>query len=163
MPKIKLEHQQLTLIKDSLNLRYSIERMAYYKILCDALGISEGFDISNDYFVDSGIFLVKKNEAIAAHERLRDIYQARVNLFEAEHRGESSFSEEDQTYLNENNGKRAIEEGIIYSINEKFELLAELKNLSESLEKKTAKKEPHPLADYDGGGRLTSPTDTLIG
>ena len=161
MPKIKFEPRQLTLLKDSLKLRYTHELDAYYKILCDALGTTEGFTRDSTSF-DTGIFLVKKKEAIAIHERLRDIHHARVSLFEAEHRGESVLSKEDEAYFNENKGKRAIEEGIIYSINEKFDLLTELQALIESLEKKTAEKAPHPLADYDGNGRLNSPTDTLI-
>ena len=87
MPGYHLTEAQVELIQDSLKQRYSFERMAYYKLLCSALNLPpEGFDISNDYFVDSGIFIIKKVEALNEHERLKDIWLAKSRLWEAEHR-----------------------------------------------------------------------------
>lgn len=166
MPRIKFEDRQLKLIKDSLKANFIGECGVYYSILGNALGDSIIFDIPEITSFDCDICLEKKNEAIAKHERLRDVYQARVSLFEAEHKFDNVISEEDKKYLIENKGRRAIEESIINDINDKFALLVELKKLIAYLDVKTAPKppkEPHPLSDYDGfDGRLISPVDTII-
>lgn len=167
MPRIKFEDHQLVLIKDSLNLRYDAERSEYHKILCEAIGYYENFDISKETSVDSGIFLTKKAEALAKHEKEKDIHQARINLFESEHKGVASLTEEETAYITNLKGKRAIEEAIIHSITEKYNLLIELQKLINSIEAKTAPKpakEPHPISDFTSpNDRLLGPTDTLIG
>ena len=169
MPRIKFEDRQLKLINDSLKANFIGECGVYYSILGNALGDSVIFDIPEITSFDCDICLEKKNEAIAKHERLRDVYQARIALFEAEHKFDNVISEEDKKYLIENKGRRTVEESIIEEINNKFELLIELKKLIAYLDEKTAPKppkepkEPHPLADYDGwGGRITNPTGTLL-
>ena len=167
MPRIKFEDHQLVLIKDSLNLRYTTERTEYHRMLCEAIGYYENFDISKETSVDSGVFLKKKSDSLAKHEIEKDIFQAQINLFEAEHRGTTSLTEKEETYITNLRGKRAIEEAIIHSITEKFNLLIELQKLIHSLEIKTAPKqpkEPHPLTDFASpNDRLLGPTDTLIG
>lgn len=166
MPRIKFEDRQVKLIKDSLKANFEGECIVYYSILGNALGNSEIFDIPGITSFDCEICLAQKKEALAKHERLRDIYQARVALFEAEHKFSTTVTDEEQAYLTENKGKCAIENAIIQEINDKFELLTEIKKLIDYLNEKTAPKppkEPHPLADYDSfGGRLTSPVDTII-
>lgn len=167
MPRIKFEDSQLILIKDSLKVRYNTERSEYHQILCEAIGYYENFDISNEASVDSGIFVQKKTEALAKHEKERDIYQARINLFEAEHKDAISLTEEETKHIASLRGKRAIEEAILHSITTKFDLLMELQKLITSLEAKTVAKppkEPHPLSDFSSpNDRLLGPTDTLIG
>ena len=165
MPRFKFEDQQVKLIKDSLKANFESECIVYYSILGNALDSSEVFDIPQITAFDCSICLDQKKEALAKHERLRDIYQARISLFEAEHKFSKSITAEEQAYLTENKGKCAIEEAIINNINDKFARLVELKKLIAYLDEKTAPKppkEPHPLADYDGwGGRLSDPTKTL--
>lgn len=166
MPRIKFEDRQIKLIKDSLKAYLEGECIVYYTILGNALGDGVIFDIPEITSFDSDICLEKKKEALAKHERLRDIYKAKVDLFEAEHKFDTSISDEDKAYLTNNKGNCVIEEIIIEEINDKFDLLVELKKLIEYLDDKTAPKppkEPHPLADYDGcGGRITNPTGTLL-
>lgn len=169
MPRFKFEDQQVKLIKDSLKANFEGECIVYYSALGNALGDSEIFDIPGITSFDCSICLDKKKEAIAKHERLRDVYQAKIALFEAEHKFDTDISEKDKAYLTENKGNRAIEESIINDINDKFARLVELKKLIAYLDEKTAPKppkepkEPHPLADYDGwGGRITNPTGTLL-
>ena len=165
MPRFKFEDQQVELIKDSLKANFERECIVSYSILCNALDSSEIFDIPEITAFDCNICLDQKKAAIAKHERLRDIYQAKVALFEAEHKFSKALTVQEQAYITENKGKCAIEETIINNINDKFALLVELKKLIAYLDEKTAPKppkEPHPLADYEGwGGRLSDPTKTL--
>lgn len=174
MPGYHLTDPQVELIRDSLKHRYSFERMAYYKLLCSALKLPpEGFDISNDYFVDSGTFIIKKVEALNEHERLKDIWLAKSRLWEAEHRGMGLISKEDTAYLAEIEAGFQREENIINAITQKFDLLIALQEQINLFSGKTAthhwettieEKEPHPLADFSSpNDRLLGPTDTLIG
>ena len=93
MPKIKLRGWQFKLISECLMDRYDKELLAYHKLLCEALG--EDFDISNECDINFGIFHAKKIEAIDKHTQLAEIAQAKVNLFEAEHRGTTLTTDEE--------------------------------------------------------------------
>lgn len=169
MPRIKFEDRQLELIKDSLKANFIGECGVYYSILGNALGDSIIFDIPEITSFDCDICLEKKNEAIAKHERLRDVYQARISLFEAEHKFDNVISEEDKKYLIENKGGRAVEESIINDINDKFARLVELKKLIAYLDAKTApkptKQDKEPDEHYEPSDceqRFTTPVDTMI-
>ena len=169
MPRIKFEDRQLELIKDSLKANFVGECGVYYSILGNALGDSIIFDIPEITSFDCDICLEKKNEAIAKHERLRDVYQARISLFEAEHKFDNVISEEDKKYLIENKGGRAVEESIINDINDKFARLVELKKLIAYLDAKTApkptKQDKEPDEHYEPSDceqRFTTPVDTMI-
>ena len=186
MPGYQLTDQERNLIIDSLKLRYDIIRNKYYNMLCVALGIVS-FDISDNYFVDSGAFIIQKVKAIDEHTRLKDICKAKIALFEAEHRGNRTVSDEDNTYLAEVKAELKIQEDIISEIHETFNLLTSLKQLINRLEgnasnynwkqsttenktvcnnnyEASESKEPHPLADFTSpNDRLLGPTDTLIG
>ena len=169
MPRIKFEDRQLELIKDSLKANFIGECGVYYSILGNALGDSIIFDIPEITSFDCDICLEKKNEAIAKHERLRDVYQARISLFEAEHKFDNVISEEDKKYLIENKGGRAVEESIINDINDKFARLVELKKLIAYLDAKTAPKpttqDKEPDEHYEPSDceqRFTTPVDTMI-
>lgn len=170
MHRFKFEDYQVELIKDSLKANFEGASFTYYIMLCNALGEdANNFEVNEKIHFDSESFLNMKKAAISKHERLRDIYLAKVTLFEAEHKFSENITSEEQAYLMENKGKCSIEETIITDIQMQFEYLAEMKKLIEYFEKKTAPeppkphKEPHPLADYNGyNGRLTSPVDTII-
>ncbi len=186
MPGYQLTDQERNLIIDSLKLRYEIVRNKYYNMLCIALGIVS-FDISDNYFVDSGAFIIKKVEAIDEHTRLKDICKAKLALFEAEHRSNRTVSDEDAAYLAEVKAELKVQEDILSEIHETFELLTSLKQLVNRLEGHAPnynwrhsitesqtvnvyrhgaaeEKEPHPLADFSSpNDRLLGPTDTLIG
>ena len=169
MPRIKFEDRQLKLISDSLKANFIGECGVYYSILGNALGDSVIFDIPEITSFDCDICLEKKNEAIAKHERLRDVYQARIALFEAEHKFDTDISEKDKAYLTENKGNRAIEESIINDINDKFARLVELKKLIAYLDAKTSpkptKQDKEPDEHYEPSDceqRFTTPVDTMI-
>ena len=169
MPRIKFEDRQLKLISDSLKANFIGECGVYYSILGNALGDSVIFDIPGITSFDCSICLDKKKEAIAKHERLRDIYQAKIDLFEAEHKFDTDISEKDKAYLTENKGNRAIEESIINDINDKFARLVELKKLIAYLDAKTSpkptKQDKEPDEHYEPSDceqRFTTPVDTMI-
>lgn len=184
MPGYQLTDQERNLVIDSLKLRYEIVRNKYYNMLCIALGIVS-FDISDNYFVDSGAFILKKVEAIDEHTRLKDICKAKLALFEAEHRGGRTVSDEENAYLSEVKAELKVQENIISEIHETFDLLTSLKQLVNRLEGHASnynwrqhstnnknvstpttpeEKETHPLADFTSPyDRLLGPTDTLIG
>ena len=169
MPRIKFEDRQLKLIKDSLKANFVGECGVYYSILGNALGDRIIFDIPEITSFDCDICLEKKNEAIAKHERLRDVFQARISLFEAEHKFDNVISEEDKKFLIENKGGRAVEEAIINDINDKFARLVELKKLIAYLDAKTSpkptKQDKEPDEHYEPSDcekRFTTPVDTMI-
>ena len=169
MPRFKFEDQQVELIKDSLRANFEAECMVYYSTLGNALDSNEIFDIPEITSFDCSVCLEKKKEAIAKHERLRDIYQAKVTLFEAEHKFDEAISDEDKKFLYENMGKRTIEETIISDINDKFARLVELKKLIAYIDGKTApkptKQNKEPDEHYEPSDceqRFTTPVDTMI-
>ena len=169
MPRFKFEDQQIELIKDSLRANFEAECMVYYSTLGNALDSNEIFDIPEMTSFDCSVCLEHKKEALAKHERLRDIYQAKVALFEAEHKFDEVISYEDKAFLSENKGKRAIEEAIINGINDKFARLVELKKLIACIDEKTApkptKQDKEPDEHYEPSDceqRFTTPVDTMI-
>lgn len=134
MPGYQLTEKELTLVVDSLKLKYSNVRLEYYNILCKAIGLNHTFDISQDFFVDSGIFVIKKAEAINERTRLRDIHQAKIDLLEAELRGKNVISQVEIEYLDVWKAGRKFNEDIISEINETFELLTSIKQMVNRLE-----------------------------
>ena len=85
MPRLKLRGWQFSIIAESLKVTAKKELIQFYHLLCDAL--KEEFDITDVDSVNSTIFVQKKFEALAKHQRLRDICKAKLDLFEAENRG----------------------------------------------------------------------------
>ena len=169
MPRFKFEDLQVELIKDSLKVNFEAKCMVYYSTLGNALDSNEIFDIPRVTAFDCDVCLEQKKAAIAKHERLRDIYQAKVALFEAEHKFDEAISDEDKAFLYENKGKRAIEEAIINDINDKFACLGELKKLIAYIDGKTApkptKQNKEPDEHYEPSDceqSFTTPVDTMI-
>lgn len=131
MPKIKLRGSQFLLISSALMDRYEKERLVYHKMLCDALG--EDFELPQEKDIHQGVFLEKKQEAIGKHSQLAKIGVAKLNLFEAEHRGEALTSSEAEEfeYL-----QQAIrnQKNIIYELEGQAALLNNLKRMAVSFE-----------------------------
>lgn len=134
MPGYQLTEKELTIIIDSLKLKYSNVRLEYYDILCRAIGLNHTFDISQDFFVDSGIFVIKKAEAINERTRLRDLHQAKIDLLEAELRGKNVISQVEIDYLDIWKAGRKFNGDIISKINDTFELLTSIKQMVNRLE-----------------------------
>lgn len=134
MPKIKLRGWQFKLISECLMDRYDKELLAYHKLLCKALG--EDFDISNECDINFGIFHTKKIEAIDKHTQLAEIAKAKVDLFEAMHRGTTLTTDEEIEFAK----LQAVlgdEEYIISEIERKLELANSLKKMAISIESRS--------------------------
>ena len=131
MPKIKLRGWQFKLISSALMDRYDKELLAYHKLLCNALG--ENFDISDERDINFGIFHTKKVEAIDKHTQLSEIAQAKVNLFEAEHRGTTLNTDEEIEFAKLQSNLRE-EKDIIAQIESKLELANAIKKMAVSIE-----------------------------
>lgn len=131
MPKIKLRGWQFKLISSALMDRYNKELLAYHKLLSEALG--EDFDISNECDINFGIFHTKKIEAIDKHTQLVEIAQAKVDLFEAMHRGTPLTSDEEIQFAKLQATLRE-EKDIISQIETKLELANAIKKMAVSIE-----------------------------
>ena len=131
MPKIKLRGWQFKLISSALMDRYDKELLAYHKLLCKALG--ENFDISNECDINFGIFHTKKVEAIDKHTQLVEIAQAKVDLFEAMHRGTTLTPDEEIEFAKLQATLRE-EKDIISQIEIKLELANAIKKMAISIE-----------------------------
>ncbi len=154
MPSLKLEGWKFGIIAEALRERHQKELLAYYKILSNALG--EEFDISKEKDASCGIFEIKRREALAKHEQQRDIYKARISLFEAEHRG-ITLTDSEQTQFAQLTSQLQVEEDLIDSIWDQFNLAGTIKNMALAAERKIDKTDilkiydddPGSLADYD--------------
>lgn len=151
MPKIKLRGWQFNLISSALMDRYDKELLAYYKLLCNALG--EEFDISNESDINFGIFHVKKVEAIDKHTQLAEIAQAKVDLFEAMHRG-TTLSHDDEIEFAKLQATLREEKDIIYQIETKLELAITIKKMSMSFESRAD--DVDIIEKYDDEPKYTS-------
>lgn len=158
MPKLKLRDWQFGIIAEALKDRAQKELMFFYHILHDALG--EDFDFSNASSVNCEIFKTKKNEALTKHERLRDIAKAKIDLFEAEHRGETLNDEEVREIATLQSQFNAAE-SMIEDITEKFDTINTIEKMIEVIERKSHETDiikkydddpkPAPVETDDGG------------
>ena len=133
MPKLKLQDWKFTIIAESLKDRVVKELLAYYHILYNALG--EEFDISGATSVECEIFRAKKHEALVKHERQRDIAKAKIDLFEAEHRGCTLTPEEIQEIAHLQS-QHSEAESIIEDIHDKFDYILTIENMIPVIERK---------------------------
>ena len=131
MPKIKLRGWQFKLISESLMDRYDKELLAYYNLLRNALG--EDFSIRDERDVNFGIFHTKKVAAIDKHTQLAEIAQAKVNLFEAEHRDTTLSHDEEIEFANLQATLRE-EKDILSQIEAKLKLANAVKKMAMSFE-----------------------------
>lgn len=133
MPKIKLRGWQFAIIRDALNDLYAKKRLEYYQLLRDALG--EDFDISLADDVDLGVFHSKKEEALTKHEHLVELYEAKINLFKAEHCG-TPLTASEKEQLAELNAQLKKEDAIIASITAKLHIANSIKKMAIVVESK---------------------------
>lgn len=131
MPKIKLRGWQFKLISECLMERYDKELLAYHQLLCNALG--EDFDISNECDINFGIFHTKKIEAIDKHTQLAEIAKAKVDLFQAMHRG-TTLTPDEEIEFAKLQAVLGNEEYIISEIERKLELANAIKKMAMSFE-----------------------------
>lgn len=151
MPKIKLRGWQFKLISESLMDRYDKELLAYYNLLRNALG--EDFSIRDERDINFGIFHTKKVEAIDKHTQLTEIAQAKVNLFEAEHRGTTLSHDEEIEFANLQATLRE-EKDILSQIEAKLELANAIKKMAMSFESRAD--DVDIIEKYDDEPKYTS-------
>ncbi len=168
MLKLKLERSQLDILLQSTKMLYSEERLKYHIALCSAL--DEPFELpEEDFFVDSGTFVAKKNAAISKHERLRDIYRAKLELFDLEHPDISKLSDREVKYRQENEHGSIAESAIIENILSSFSQLKEIHQVIISIEEALNSPEKNIFSficsnpNHTMEDRLLGPTDTIIG
>ncbi len=160
MPKLKLEGWKFGIIAELLRERHQKELLTYKKILNDALG--EDFDISNENDASCGVFETKRREAIAKHEQQRDIFKAKISLFEAEHRG-ATLTNAEQTEFAQLTRQMQAAQDIIDSIWDQFNLAGTIKNMALAAERKIDETDIIKIYDDAPGSLIDSDTDENSG
>ena len=157
MPKLKLEGWKFEIIAKLLKEHHKNELLKYKKILSDALG--EDFDISKENDASCGIFESKRREAITKHEQQRDIFKAKISLFEAEHRG-TTLTNAEQIEFAQLSRQMQAEQDIIDSIWDQFNYLGTIKNMALAAEEKINGTDIIPIYDDDPGSLAPPENDT---